>query len=139
VSAPGAEGARLPRRDFGPITMTDIVRYQGASGDMNPMHHDDELARSAGYPAAFSVGMLGAGYLATYCTELYGVESVRRFRTRFRAVIYRGETLHARGQIVRVFEQDGERRVEIELQARNDAGAVVIDASAEFACDVAAP
>jgi acyl dehydratase len=41
--------------------MTDVVRYQGASGDMNPMHHDDELARGAGYPEAFGVGMLGAG------------------------------------------------------------------------------
>ncbi|WP_419469377.1 MaoC/PaaZ C-terminal domain-containing protein [Candidatus Frankia alpina] len=56
----------LPERWFGPLTMTDIVRYQGASGDLNPMHHDDELARGAGYPQAFGVGMLGAGYLATW-------------------------------------------------------------------------
>ena len=52
--------------------MTDIVRYQGASGDMNPIHHDDEFARSAGYREAFSVGMLSAGYLATACTDRFG-------------------------------------------------------------------
>ena len=76
--------------------MTDIVQYQGASGDLNPMHHDDPLARSVGYPAAFSVGMLGAGYLATFCTDVYGPENARRFRTRFREVVYRGEVTAGR-------------------------------------------
>ena len=28
-------GARLPERAFGPVTLTDIVRYQGASGDLD--------------------------------------------------------------------------------------------------------
>ena len=88
-------GARLPERTFGPVTLTDIVRYQGASGDMNPIHHDDEFARSAGFPAAIGVGMLGAGWLAAYCTEHLGEESVRRFRTRFSAVVYRGDRLTA--------------------------------------------
>jgi hypothetical protein len=66
-----AVGSELPPRSFGPQTMTDVVAYQGASGDLNPMHHDDDLARSAGYPAAFSVEMLGAGYLATLCTDQF--------------------------------------------------------------------
>ncbi|WP_262058793.1 MaoC/PaaZ C-terminal domain-containing protein [Streptomyces sp. STR69] len=128
-----APGARLPERGFGPVTMTDIVRYQGASGDLNPMHHDDELARSAGYPAAFSVGMLGAGWLAAYCTDRFGEESVRRFRTRFTQVVYRGDRLTASAEVVRLFEQDGERRLELAIQLRKDDGALVIDGSAEFA------
>jgi acyl dehydratase len=85
-----APGLELPSRTFGPVTMTDIVRYQGASGDMNPMHHDDALARTAGYPEAFGVGMLNAGYLATYCTDMFGTDTVRRFRTRFRGLVWRG-------------------------------------------------
>ena len=35
----------------GPLTRTDFVRYQGASGDMNPLHHDEIFARAAGYDA----------------------------------------------------------------------------------------
>ena len=27
------------------LTRTDLVRYAGASGDFNPMHHDDVLAQ----------------------------------------------------------------------------------------------
>jgi acyl dehydratase len=46
-----AKGDALPQRVFGPITRTDIVRYQGASGDFNPIHHDDDFAKSAGFPS----------------------------------------------------------------------------------------
>jgi acyl dehydratase len=92
-------GARLPERAFGPVTLTDIVRYQGASGDMNPIHHDDDFAQAAGFPAAFSAGMLSAGWLAAYCTEHLGEETVRRFRTRFSRVVYRGDRLTASAEI----------------------------------------
>ncbi len=125
-------GTRLPPRDFGPLTMTDIVRYQGASGDLNPMHHDDELARGAGYPASFGVGMLNAGYLATYCTAHFGTDSVRRFRTRFRKVVFRGAVVTARGVITRVFDEGGESRVEVELTLTDADGATVVEGTAEF-------
>ena len=106
-------GARLPERVFGPVTLTDIVRYQGASGDLNPIHHDDEFARAAGFPAAIGVGMLGAGWLAAYCTEHLGEENVRRFRTRFSSVVYRGDRLTASAEVVRLFDQDREARAEL--------------------------
>ena len=125
-------GARLPERTFGPVTATDIVRYQGASGDMNPIHHDDEFARAAGFPASISAGMLGAGWLAAYCTEYLGEETVRRFRTRFSAVVYRGDRLTASAEVVRRFEQDREPRVELAIQLRKDDGCVVTSGTAEF-------
>jgi acyl dehydratase len=126
-------GDRLPERTFGPVTMTDIVRYQGASGDLNPIHHDDEFARAAGFPAAISVGMLGAGWLAAYCTEHLGEDTVRRFRTRFSAVVYRGDRLTASAEVIRLFQQDTESRVELSISLRKDDGSVVIDGAAEFA------
>ena len=42
------EGSAPTPREYGPITRTDMVKYQGASGDFNPIHHDEEFARSAG-------------------------------------------------------------------------------------------
>ncbi|HVV12653.1 MaoC/PaaZ C-terminal domain-containing protein [Amycolatopsis sp.] len=133
MSVPGEVGARLPVRRFGPVGMTDIVRYQGASGDLNPMHHDDELARSAGYPAAFGVGMLNAGYLATFCTDVYGTESVRRFRSRFRELVWRGDILTATGTVTRVRTVRGERRAELDLRLTTGNGTIVVEGTAEFA------
>ncbi|MBV9952276.1 MAG: MaoC family dehydratase N-terminal domain-containing protein [Acidimicrobiia bacterium] len=134
---PAADAARpasdLPERRFGPVTMTDIVRYQGASGDFNPMHHDDALARSAGYPEAFSVGMLTAGYLATACTDVYGTESVRRFGVRFRDLVWRGDALVAAGTIRGEQVVGGERRVVLDLSMTTEGGSTPVTGVAEFA------
>lgn len=124
---PEPTGERLADRAFGPLTMTDVVRYQGASGDFNPMHHDDDMARAAGYPAAFSVGMLGAAQLATYCVDQFGVESVRRFRARFTGLVFRGETLVARGWLT---ETSAGRHLQLVLV--NDHGRSVVEADVDL-------
>jgi len=133
---PGARtyrvGDALPPRRFGPLTATDIVRYQGASGDMNPMHHDDDAARAAGYREAFGVGMLGAGYLAAVCTDAFGPLSVRRFATRFRQLIWRGDVLTATARVVEVADVDGEPSVVVELALTNQDGVVVTEGSGRF-------
>ena len=100
---------------------------------MNPIHHDDEFARAAGFPASISAGMLGAGWLAAYCTEYLGEEPVRRFRTRFSAVVYRGDRLTASAEVVRLYQQGAESRVELSVRLRKDDGSLVIDGTAEFA------
>ena len=47
------------------LTRTDLVMYAGASGDFNPVHHDEVAARAAGLPSVFGHGMYTAGLLAT--------------------------------------------------------------------------
>jgi acyl dehydratase len=133
LTGPLEPSASLPPRTFGPITMTDIVRDQGASGDMNPMHHDDELARTAGYKESFSVGMLSAGYLATFCTDLYGTDTVRRFRTRFREIVWRGDVLTATGTVTGFDTVDGEGRITLDLRVETQDGRVAVEGSAVFA------
>lgn len=56
---PGAllAGAELPRLEFG-ITRADLVRYAAASGDPNPIHQDEQVARSVGLPGVIAHGML---------------------------------------------------------------------------------
>ena len=60
-------------RTFGPITRTDIVRYAGASGDFNPIHWNEEFAKSAGYPGVFAQGMFTAGVNAI--TQILFIDS----------------------------------------------------------------
>ena len=127
-----APGEELTPRTFGPVTLTDIVRYQGASGDMNPMHHDDQIARSVGYREAFSVGMLSAGYLATYCTDLFGTETVRRFRTRFKGLVWRGETILATGRVVEIHQTPEGEQIVLDLLLTTGEGREVVEGSAEF-------
>ena len=125
-------GMELPEQSFGPVSMTDIVRYQGASGDLVPLHHDDEFARAAGFPAAFSVGMLSAGWLASVVTDSFGETAVRRFGTRFTGIVYRGDVLTASGEVVGL-STDDEPIAELELRLRNQDGRVVVEGRAEVA------
>ncbi|WP_244931406.1 MaoC/PaaZ C-terminal domain-containing protein [Nocardioides sp. W7] len=39
------------------ITRADLVAYAAASGDQNPIHQDEEVARSVGLPGVIAHGM----------------------------------------------------------------------------------
>jgi len=39
------------------VTRADLVRYAAASGDQNPIHQDEEVARSVGLPGVIAHGM----------------------------------------------------------------------------------
>ena len=127
-----AEGTKAESRSFGPLTRTDFVRYQGASGDFNPIHHDEEFAKSAGFPTVFSVGMLQAGILATFATDWLGAENVRRFTVQFREQVWPGDTLVCSGEVVKRYEEDGERKVDLELSCDREGGGTAIRGSATF-------
>lgn len=118
-----------PPRTFGPITRSDIVRYQGASGDFNPIHHDEVFARNAGYQSVISVGMLQAGYVATYCVDHFGPHAIRSIRVRFASVVEPGDVLTCRGKVSRLAEVDGEHCAAVDLSLENERdGATVLTA-----------
>jgi acyl dehydratase len=127
------EGATTDPRDVGPLTRTDFVRYQGASGDFNPIHHDEEFAQSAGFPTVFSVGMLQAGILGSFATDWLGPENVRTYGFQFREQVWPGDTLTCRGTVTKRYEEDGERRVDVELICARQTGGAAIKGTATFA------
>lgn len=43
------------------LTRDTLVRYAGASGDFNPIHYRDDVARSVGLPGVLAHGMLTMG------------------------------------------------------------------------------
>ena len=47
------------------FTKEQIAAYAEASGDHNPIHLDDDFARSVGLPGLIAHGMLQMGLLAT--------------------------------------------------------------------------
>ncbi len=81
---------------FPALTRTDLVRYAGASGDFNPLHHDARFAAAGGLKDVMGHGMLSAGLLASALTRWFGPGSVLRFKTRFRSPVWPGDVLTAR-------------------------------------------
>lgn len=99
VAKVAESGDKLPTFVDAPLSRSDIVAYQGASGDLNPIHHDDDHARAAGFPGAFSVGMLHAGILGTYLGDLFGADRITGFGVQFREVAWPGDVITYGGTV----------------------------------------
>ena len=126
-------GDRAEPRQFGPLTRTDFVKYQGASGDFHPLHHDETYAHASGFPTVFSVGMFQAGLLATYATDWLGADTIRRFTLRFQEQCWPDDVLTCAGEVTDVQpDPDGGHRVAVALTCTRQTGGVAITASAEF-------
>lgn len=104
------------------LTRTDLVRYAGASGDFNPMHHDEVIAVAAGQPSVFGHGMFSMGILATAVTRFSGVGSVVRYRVRFSRQTWPGETLSTSVVVRALRDEDGRHLADLDVRLVNQDG-----------------
>lgn len=65
------------------FTRDSLVRYAGASGDFNPIHYNDEFAKSVDLPGVIAHGMLTLGQAASVVEEWAGPGNVYELFTRF--------------------------------------------------------
>ncbi|MGH9097567.1 MAG: MaoC/PaaZ C-terminal domain-containing protein [Acidimicrobiales bacterium] len=104
------------------LTRTDLVAYAGASGDFNPMHHDEVLAVSAGQPSVFGHGMFSMGLLGSALTDYVGVGNVQRFQVRFAKQTWPAETLETRIVVTGTRQQDGRPVADLDVRLLNADG-----------------
>lgn len=105
-----------------PISRTTLALYGGASGDHNPMHIDIDFAKAAGQSDIFAHGMLIMAYLGRGVSSWVPQSALRRFFTQFKAITRVGEKITITGKVAKKEEADGEKRVSLELAAKNDSG-----------------
>ena len=129
------EGDPLPEVRVDKLTRTDFVKYAGASGDFNPIHHDQTFAEKAGLPTVFSHGMLNAGFVGKCVTDYVGRENLRSFKVRFATRVWPGDTITCKGKVTRKYEESGKRYVEGQVVALNQKGETAIYGS--FKAEVA--
>ena len=80
-------GDELPERVIN-LTRQDLVNYAGVSGDLNPIHWDDDIAQQVGLDTAIAHGMLTMGLGGGYVTSWVGDPgAVREYNVRFTAVV----------------------------------------------------
>ena len=112
-----AVGTELPEQTSR-VTRADLVRYAGASGDLNPIHWSDRVATGVGLPGVIAHGMLTMGLAARAVTEWAGDPgAVVEYQVRFgRPVVVpdddTGAEVTVRGKVGAVL--DG-RRVRVDL------------------------
>jgi acyl dehydratase len=127
---PLSAGDQAPEQVHGPVTRSDLVRYAGAGGDFNPIHHDEPFARDAGLDTVFAMGMFHAGLLSRLVAGWLGLANVRHFGVRFTGQVWPGDTLTFGGVVDRVHEEDGVRLADCSLTVTRQTGDVAITATA---------
>lgn len=101
---------------------TDLVMYAGASGDFNPMHHDEVAAKDAGLPSVFGHGMFTMGLLGKAITDYVGVGNLKTYKVRFTKQTWPGEQLTTHVTVAKKYEADGEHLVDLECEVVNQNG-----------------
>ena len=115
-------GDVLPVLQLPPVTRTTLALFCGASGDHNPIHVDVDFARRAGMPDVFAQGMLGMAWLGRLLTQWVPQSRLRRFDVRFLGITHLGHAMTCSGTVTRKLDEDGERRVVVEVRSVNQYG-----------------
>jgi acyl dehydratase len=93
-------GDELPRMEK-VVRREHVKAYADASGDQNPLHQDEDFARSVGFPGIIAHGMFTMAHLTTSLARWAGdPAAITRIRVQFRAVVYMDETIVAGGRVV---------------------------------------
>ena len=108
------------------FTREQIAAYAEASGDHNPIHLDDDFARSVGLPGVIAHGMLQMGIMSVVAAEAAGGPGrLRRLYCRFAGMVVPGDTV--------TFAAEEAGPGKLRLRAVNQRGEAVLTKSiAEF-------
>ena len=108
------------------FTKEQISDYAEASGDHNPIHLDDDFARSVGLPGRIAHGMLQMGIAGTVAADAAGGGGrLRKLQCRFTGMVVPGDTV--------TFTAEPAGPGKLELRAVNERGEAVLSrAAAEY-------
>lgn len=131
-------GDPLPEYTVGPITRTHLVRYAGASGDFNPLHHDKTFAKIAGLDSVIAHGMLIMGIAGEAITAWVESKHLRKFSVRFLSMTEPVDwndventknraTITVSGKVAKKYEENGEKRIHCKIIAKDALGSRKLD------------
>ena len=107
------------------IERLDLIRYAGASGDFNPIHWSDEIAKAVGLPGVIAHGMFTMALASRVVTDWAGDPgALVEYHVRFgRPVLVPddgvGGEVTVRGRVAALLE-DGRARVDLTVTSRGD-------------------
>ena len=135
-----AVGDSMPSYTSKPITRAQLARYAGASGDFNPLHHDETFVSMFGMPRVIAHGMLIMGMTSRAITEWIDNKCLKNFKVRFSGMTEPADltdlentkaraTITVTGTVVNKFVEGGENRIQCEIQAADALGGVKLTGS----------
>lgn len=117
------------------VTITERERdmFREITGDVNPLHNDENYAKSKGHDKCVAFGMLSASYLSTLAGVYIPGESslIQKTELQFRKPVYVGDTLVISGEIVE--KNDTFNLIVLKVEIKNQDGVKVVKGKMEIA------
>jgi len=112
------------------VTETDVYLFAGITGDINPIHINQEYANNSIFKDRVAHGMLSAGFIsAVIGVQLPGPGSIYSGQTlKFLAPVHIGDTITATVEVTEIIVEKG--RVILKTTCANQDGKVVLDGEA---------
>ena len=121
-------GAQVPQLSVTPDKYL-TNRYAGASGDFNPIHIDEELARAVGLPGRILHGLWTRAQVARAQTEAAGGPAhLKRLSVQFRGMGLPEQEIVVSGTV----RESGDGRVLIDTVAEQGGKQIIRNAEAEL-------
>ncbi|MGI8551670.1 MAG: MaoC/PaaZ C-terminal domain-containing protein [Dehalococcoidia bacterium] len=116
------EGQEIPVLHKRP-TPQQLVQFAAGSGDFNPIHYDQDHARSTGLNGIIVHGALKHGFLGEMLHEWVRPHGrVKRFTVSYRGMDIPGKEIRCHGRITRKYEANGEGLIDLEIWTENEEG-----------------
>lgn len=125
-------GDALDEIELGEVTRLALIKYAGASGDYNPIHTIDEEAEKAGLPGIIQHGMLTMAQMGRLLSPYLDRGFVEDFQTRFRGMLFLGESLRVGGEVTEVEDTSSGKRFTFDLYARTPEDRIIATGSLRF-------
>jgi 3-hydroxybutyryl-CoA dehydratase len=112
------------------ISEFDIYQFAGITGDFNPMHINEEFAKTTIFEDRIAHGLLTGSFISTVLgMKLPGPNSIYLSQSfRFTAPVKIGDTIHAKVEVIR--KQDDKKFITLKTQVWNQHKEMVVDGEA---------
>ena len=119
-----------------------LVEFAGASLDFNPLHYEDDFAKSNDVGSPIVHGALKRAWLGQLMTDWMGDEgTLEKFSCQYRGMDWPrkmktfteskdGETWWCKGKVTRKYSQDGKNLVECQIWVENGKGEITTPGTA---------
>ena len=106
------------------VTEADIQKFAEVTGDFNPLHLNEELAKQTIFGGRIAHGILAVGFVSAALARLPGTVVYLQQSVRFTRPVKIGDTIEARVEVTGKTPEKSE--VDLKASCRNQRGEIVL-------------
>ena len=116
------EGDELPVLEKKP-GVTQLVKYAAGGGDFNPLHHDYKFPQAQQLGSIIVHGRFKYAALGELVSNWLGHNGrIKKLSCQYRGMDFPDQALTCKGEVVRKWEEGGEKLVSVKIWTENGEG-----------------